>query len=262
MSDLTLNVARYIAVAAGSPPLRAKARLYLAALITEGDLLGSLGDRTQAVFSSDFGSCALALWAQKRGLEDIARDPIDDRLTRLDVGSMVGAWEACLFKAAAEADDSDDERWSVMLEYVPTGGGHIDALARRFAVVQDGERTRMLHPVEFKSSWDNSAIKNPEKENFAHLLQAADYALRIGAPRFTLVYIKPAAPKGGRLKQFPFEAEPYRGLVAEERRRLERALADEAPLADPPQKFNCFTCRYSACPRNKSKRLDELFEVA
>jgi hypothetical protein len=248
--DLTLNVIAYIRKAAASPKLRKEARRYLAALITDGDLLDSLGDRSAAVFSSDFGSCSLALWAQKHNLEDIAREPIDDQLTRLDAGSMFGAWEACLFKAGAEQDG-----WEIELEYVPMGGGHIDALAFRLL-------TDIRHPVEFKSSYDASAIKPPEKEHFAHILQVADYALRVGAPRATLVYLKVAAPKGGRMKQFEIEAEPYRGLIIEERARLERALGDEPPLADPQAKWACAVCRYSACPKNKSKRLDELFEVA
>jgi hypothetical protein len=261
--DLTLNVIAYIRKAAASPELRKKARRYLAALITDGDLLDSLGDRSAAVFSSDFGSCSLALWAQKHGLEDIAREPIDDQLTRLDAGSMFGAWEAALFKAGAETDG-----WQIELEYQPDDGGHIDALALR-APTNDGDPTvedlrsaAIVHPVEFKSSYDASAIKPPEKENFSHLLQVADYALRVGARRATLVYLKVAAPKGGRMKQFERDAEPYRGLIIEERARLGRALADEPPLADPQAKWSCFTCRYSKCPKNKNKQLDELFEVA
>lgn len=264
MSDeLTVNVIAHIRRAAIDPYMRLLAREHLAHMLTRGDLMEYQGRKAQ-VRPSDYGSCGLALWADIHGMLDLPRDAVDDQLTRLDLGSLAGAWEACLFKVAREADNTDG-RWTVALEYVPIGGGHIDALCK---VELDGEATGpdgqayvrvRHHPVEFKSSWDSGAIKDPAKENYSHMLQVADYATRpdVGAPRFTLVYLKPSAAKGQRMKQFEYESAPWRTLVERERERLAPALLDEAPKhGDPPNRWNCYTCRAGWCKKNKNKMQD------
>jgi len=235
------DVIRLIKKAAARSDLRRRARIHLARLLEDGDLLADYpaGERRAAIFPSDYGSCALALWAEKHGLADIPRDGIDDQLARLDMGSLIGAWEACLFKAGAESEGV----WFVELEYEP-GRGHIDALA---------SSPPWLVPVEFKSSYGTGAIKEPEDENPAHLLQLGDYGEQVDAKHMVLVALRPPAKAGERMKQFVRDVAPFVPLVAAERARLAPALGDEAPVADPQAAWACFTCRYAACKKNKNK---------
>jgi hypothetical protein len=244
---LTINVLAYIRQAAADPAMRAKAAPIAANLIA--DALGKEQKRKNEIRPSDFGSCRLALWAAIHDKLDLPRDPIDDQLTRLDFGQMVGAWEAALLKVAAEADG-----WDVTLEFEPLGGGHIDALCRKTDVIDEVWVTTW-HVVEFKSQYDTGAIAEP-KETGAHKLQSGDYANRVYAERATLVYIKPAGKKGARMAQFEFDAEPYKRLVAIERDRLSVALLDDQPEPDPQEKWQCWTCLFGACAKNKSKSAD------
>ena len=271
-----MNVAGYIRTANASNEMRARARVTVAEMITKGDLLAYQG-RSQSIRASDFGSCRLALWAEMHNLNDITRDPIDDSLTRLDVGALMGAWLGALLKQGA-----NDDGWDVALEYIPAGGGHIDALIRRrcggcnedgegngetngmLCMSCDGAAWSQAHVVEFKTGYDTGA---PKADSAAHQLQAAKYALATDAARFTLCYVKVAAPKGKRIAQFTFDAEPYRELVAQEIKRLESAFDNEAPDPDPLEVWRCYTCRYGACSKNKNKAkadtaardLEELF---
>ena len=274
----TINVATYIRTAAASKEMRSRARLRVAQMVTAGDLLAYQG-RSQNIRASDFGSCRLALWADMHDLNDIARDPIDDQLTRLDVGSLMGAWLGALLEQGAV-----DDGWDVMLEYVPSTGGHIDALMRRRCggCNEEGDGSRYnysneagdgsgynygtpcsscdgagwfwAHVVEFKTGYDTAVAKD---DNMAHQLQAARYAHATNAAQFTLVYVKVAAPKGKRIAQFTFDAEAYREPVAQEITRLESALGADAPTPDPVEVWRCYTCRYGACDRNKNKAKDD-----
>ena len=249
-----MNVAGYIRTANASNEMRARARVTVAEMITNGDLLAYQG-RSQSVRASDFGSCRLALWAEMHDLNDITRDPIDDSLSRLDVGALMGAWLGALLEQGAV-----DDGWNVALEYTPVGGGHIDALLYHNpqGIAIDH------HVVEFKTGYDTGI---PKADSAAHQLQAAKYALATDAARFTLCYVKVAAPKGKRIAQFTFDAEPYRELVAQEIKRLESAFDNEAPDPDPLEVWRCYTCRYGACSKNKNKAkadtaardLEELF---
>jgi hypothetical protein len=112
-------------------------------------------------------------------------------------------------------------------------------------------------PIEFKSTYSTptTPIKPPEKENKAHMLQLGDYADRVvpRAVRMVLVYIKPPASAGERMKQFERDAAPWAPLVANERDRLAAALEVEPPVADPQTRWACFTCRAGWCPKNKNK---------
>jgi hypothetical protein len=199
------------------------------------------------------------LWAQKRGLEDLPRDPIDDTLARLRLGSMTGADLACLFKAGAEADS-----WHVELEAEPKAGGHIDALAIRKGP-HSPHHAGCCWVLEFKSQWDESGpIKPPDKDHVNYLLQGSEYAQQpdIDAPRFKVVVLKPSAPRGKRLMQFEYDTSTWGPLATQDRARLEKAIASvEPPPGDPTEKWQCVLCRYGACPKNRNK-LAESVEVA
>lgn len=243
---MTPDVIAIIKEAAADPESRKMARLKLAELITEGDLLADYphDERRKAIYPSEFGSCGLALWAEKHGLADIPRDPLEETLARLDLGSLIGAWEACLLWAGCR-----NTEWWVILEYVPDGGGHIDALACHRAIAE------LRVPIEFKSTYSTptTPIKDPSIENYSHLLQVGDYAQQIKAEHMILVYIKPPAKAGERMRQFVFDAEPFAVLVVKERERLAPALGDAPPIADPQAGWACFTCGYGKCEKNKNK---------
>jgi len=244
-----LDILAMLHVAARHPAMRMVARAKLGEMLTAGDLLAEYiaADRAAAIHPSDYGSCSLALWAEKHGLDDIDRDPLDDNLARLDLGSLIGAWEACLVYGWTVIMDG---RWKAHLEFVPDGGGHIDLLMHDLANDES-------IPVEFKSTYDGSgAIVGPHEKrgSRAHALQTAQYAERVGADRFVVVYIKPPAKKGDRFAQFEYELEPWLPAIAEERARLERALGDDAPAPDPQAPWSCFTCRWSGCDLNKNRR--------
>lgn len=262
MAERYPDVEALIRKAAADPTLREKARQRFAEMITKGNLLGGIGDRSQQVFPSDYGSCALSLWAQKHGLEDLPRNPIDDVLMRLDLGSMMGAWLGCLLEAGANTTGTG---WWVFLEYEP-GIGHIDALACETESSSGSADPVKLGgirvPIEFKSSYDTGTIKEPEETNMAHLAQLTDYSLQMDARDMLLVYAKPPGKAGQRFKVFLREVEPYIELVEKEQFRLLPALLDEPPQADPQAPWACYTCRYSACEMNKNKAknaLDVLF---
>jgi hypothetical protein len=240
-----LDVVAMIAAAAADPAQRLEARRAFTHLVNGGLLAGDQA-RQAEIRPSDFGSCRLSLWAEIHGQSDIPRDPIDDRLTRLDMGSLIGAWEACLLLAHCTVHSG----WVVRLEFEPIDGGHIDALATSQAT---GEQV----PIEFKSSYDTGAIKDPLAKGGSrhHCLQLGDYATRteIDASRMILVYVKPAAKKGSRIAQFELEAAPWAEAVVVERSRLAPALWDDPPTPDPQTFYACYTCRYGACPENKNR---------
>jgi hypothetical protein len=240
---LTVNVLAYIKRAIRTPELRHRAGLYVGAAYANG-LLDDQEEKRE-IRPSSLGSCSLELWAKFHGLTTLERDPIDTWLCRLAVGGFMGAVEAALFKAAAEQDG-----WRVVLEYEPADGGHLDALCFR--------EGRPPHPVEFKSSWDTGVIPKPDKSNRNHCLQLGEYAGRVAAERMTLVYVKPPAAKGKRMAQFELDAAPWITLARQDRERLQAALGDARPLADPQERFQCFTCGYAACTRNKNRTKDEV----
>jgi hypothetical protein len=238
----TIDVVGMITTAAADPVARARARVRLAGLITTGDLLAHQ-ERRAEIRPSDFGSCRLSLWAEVHGKADIPRHGIDDVLTRLDLGTLIGAWEACLLAENCAP-------WLASLEYEPIGGGHIDVL---LTDPETGENV----VAEFKSNYETGTIKHPLEKgnNRAHVLQAGDYATRpdVGARRMIIVYVKPAAKKGERFAQFEIDAEGWAQAVIEERARLAPALAFDPPTPDPQFFWSCHTCRYSACKKNLNK---------
>jgi hypothetical protein len=201
------------------------------------------------VRASDYGTPVLQLWAAMHEKETIPRDPVDDQLLRLDLGTLLGAWAGCLVYAAAMHGDRQGT-WVVELEYVPIGGGHVDAL---FTFNATGAR----YPLEIKSGYDDK----PPKVSTAHRLQVGRYALApdVQAERCGLLYVKPSAPAGKRVAQVEFAVDDaLRDLVAEEEARLAPALLDEQPACDPFEFWHCKTCRVGWCDRNKNKNADSV----
>jgi hypothetical protein len=253
-----LNVVALIDRAAASTELRAIAAEHLCDAIKAGAL--AYQGRKPEIRPSDYGSCRLSLWAEIHGLADIPRNPIDSQLARLDVGSLMGAWEACLLKAAIEAEYSitANDFWECELEYVPDGGGHIDARLQHFVYGDEDNPQVSVEriPVEFKSKYDATPVSAGFvfKENRNHALQVSDYGIKDGAKRAILVYFLPANKSGKRLWQFTFDLYPWwPEAVRIERERLAPALDDEPPKADPQTLFACYVCRFAGCPDNKNK---------
>jgi hypothetical protein len=208
--------------------------------------------------ASDAGSCSLELWADINGKLDIPESP--KGLLRMNNGSLVGAWLACLLKAGLEDASSNAifvecER-TVLHDGIP---GHVDATL--FVGDEDGG-SKVLATVEFKlSAWTGDWRGDCKP---AHRIQSGKYALAESAPQHFVVVYYASSPdriydkaakewfNGEWLVVHPFSTEETEFDVALEYERLRAALSKDAPEADPPEAWNCKYCRFSKCPRNKN----------
>jgi hypothetical protein len=232
----------YVRAALKSPKMRAEA----AATLREAPIFLHQ-ERRPKVRLSDVGSCRLELWAKMHDACELKDDPIDSILTRMDQGTLYGAWVGALIAAAAKHDG-----WSAALEQIvdfENCPGHLDVLLRT-------ETTR--HVVELKSHNDDGAVKDPWATKRANVLQLIAYGAATGSPTGTVLYIGPNAPKGRRLQQFHFDIAPFVGIARDEYARLKAAEADAPPVADPQERWQCATCRYTTCPKNKNKAATSL----
>lgn len=238
------NVVGYLRKAVDDDALRAAAAAILAETIKNG-LMKRQAQKTTLRLSS-LGSCRLEQWYAQHGGIDLPVDPIDMQLARFDEGGLNGAWAGALIAVAARADG-----WTVVLEEtVEFAGvpGHIDLRMYR----ADGRS----HVVEIKTNYESADIKNPEKQSRFQVWQGASYCHpddeTKASQTFSLVVVGPCVKKGLRAKQFHFEAAPFHRSVANDLLRLRAAFDDEPPAGDPAEPWRCFTCRASACPKNKN----------
>ena len=190
---------------------------------------------------SDAGSCSRELWAKQRDLLDIPEDAKAG--IRMDNGSLVGAWLACLLKVALEQSDPG---FFVTLETeLEHDGkvGHADATIR-----YAGEPYAV---VEFKwSAWPGKTDGEAKQQ---HLLQAGTYAEAYGASRaFVVTYFASAWAKGEWLTVNAMETEWWHGEIKDEYARLAKALQPKMPDPDPPESYLCKSCRFSDCERNEN----------
>jgi hypothetical protein len=201
---------------------------------------------------SDAGSCSLELWAKLNDKLDIPEEP--KSFLRMNNGSLMGAWLACLLKAGLEKAHD----WRTLLETTVSHDGipgHVDATV--LSGLMACEAT-----VEFKlSAWTGDWRGDCKP---AHRLQSGKYALAERAPQhFVVVYYASSPDRiydkatkewfaGEWLVVHPFTTEETEFDVALEYERLRAALSKDAPAADPPEAWNCKYCRYSKCERNKN----------
>ncbi len=107
----TLDYTELLRFAATTPQVREAAQGYFMDALRAGLLLHDDGDHPRM---SDVGRCSLEFAAQVRGLHDLDRTA-DTQLLLLDQGTLSGAWNAALLKAAIYARE-DESDWTVALE--------------------------------------------------------------------------------------------------------------------------------------------------
>jgi len=252
------NVVGYLRTALADKAMRDRARVSLMEALANG----LLGEQTRSVEKglrlSDAGSCSLELWYKLRDELDLPLDVIDMQLCRFDTGTLFGAWVGALVAEGARADG-----WEAALEQKVTFlgiPGHIDVrLVREQGEWLDNTNAfTRAHVVEIKTKYETAVIKNPIKESAFQLVQAGSYCHpdkeELRSQSFTLLVVSPCATKGVRANQFHFDAAPYAAIARADYERMSTALADEPPVADPPDKWRCFTCLASACKKNKNKQ--------
>jgi len=207
---------------------------------------------------SDAGKCALELWAELHGKNDIPEDP-DLQISRFDIGTLYGLWLACLTKAVIEAEHPD---WDCDLEpEVALDGvqGHIDVLVRLRSNLTP------LWVIEFKSTYWGNALEAPHERAFYQVLQAASYAEAKRAPVFSIVTIGPAVHgkydkqvkkwvTPSKMRQDDYQTSEYAHHAKTEIKRLKTALAATPAEADAEEDWRCKSCRYSGCNYNKNPR--------
>jgi hypothetical protein len=199
---------------------------------------------------SNAGSCALSLWAELHGKNDIP----DGSFYARDRGTLMGAWYAALLGTAlyeGEPRLHPFAEFTLQYDGVP---GHAD-LALYDAPDASGF---CLAVIDFKTT---GAFQTPEPHeskkdgtsDIHYCLQVAAYALSLGAPWFAIARFL----GGGRLVVSWYETASWKPAVDAEVARLRTAEKDEAPAPDPRAAWLCESCRFSGCARNRNPRRSE-----
>ena len=250
--------------------------LNVRALIDEALLSEPLLERAQAIWSqcavdvlarnhgrqpgvlraSDAGRCVRELWAELNDARDLSEDP--QGLLKMNTGSLIGAWLACLTAAAAESHG-----YACVAEVVLGGApgadvsGHADL---SIGVDKDGVFAP-LGIVEYKYSAWTGEHGGPKAYQ---VVQTGKYARLCGAPEFCVVTYYPGTQArfdkslGTKVAQPHIEpSQWYRtddptisAQITSEYARLKNAFSAEMPEGDPGEAFRCRSCRFAACERN------------
>ena len=108
-------------------------------------------------------------------------------MLKMNTGSLVGAWLACLLGAAFEEQDYGAHAEVAMDRDGITG--HADLFITRAVEKGAGMRAEPALIVEFKFSAWTGKHDGPKPY---HLIQAAQYARMVGAPQFIVIQYYPA----------------------------------------------------------------------
>lgn len=196
---------------------------------------------------SDTGKCRRELWADIHGKLDLPPDPLT-AITRFDLGTLYGAWLACLEVAAIH---KHAPHLTTMLEpEVAYRGvsGHIDVLC--FEATLAGDLPCWV--IENKSTYWSGVLEPPHEAHPYQVQQAGGYGLATAAPIASIVTIGPAA-RGMKLQQFDYLTADLIANVDAELARLSAATADIPPEGDAVEPWRCKSCRFSDCARNANR---------
>jgi CRISPR/Cas system-associated exonuclease Cas4 (RecB family) len=192
---------------------------------------------------SDAGRCVRALWAHLHQKIDIPQN-FKTQLTRFDLGTEFGKIAAQRFmQGYLTQNPTNGVVPSISLEseveYLGIKG-HIDIL------IQLADNT--MHVIEVKTNYSMRPLEPPPQYQ---RLQAAFYALAVGAPAFSIYTVGPAVTKDGRWERTDtYETAEYKDAVEAEYKRLGAALLDDMPEGDPKEPWRCQYCRFGACEKN------------
>jgi hypothetical protein len=213
-----------------------------------------------ALRASDAGRCSRELWADLNGKLDLREDA--KGALRMDNGTLMGAWFACLLKVGLEAVRPEllvELELTVEHDGTP---GHVDATIDEVFVDDEHEGFRETQAaVEFKwSAWtgDWRGDCKPFQRD-----QSGKYGLATDAPQHLVTIYYASSPdrlyiknegwiEGNYLVTHAFETAATEPQVEAEYARLSKALAIEMPEPDPPEGWRCKVCRFSLCDRNRN----------
>jgi hypothetical protein len=203
--------------------------------------------------ASDAGRCAREAWAEIHGKRDLPEDA--PGILKMNTGSLVGAWLACLLGAALV-----EKGYAAHLEMALERDGitgHADLMVSK--IVEGHCEPELI--VEFKFSAWSGKHDGPKPY---HIIQAAQYARMVGAPCFVVILYYPSTQArfdkviGTRVSEPHIEpsqiyvTSEWIGETEKEYARLRKALGDEIPEGDPQEAFRCRSCRASFCELNKN----------
>lgn len=203
--------------------------------------------------ASSAGKCALETWAYLHDAYTLPEN-YQTEVCKMDGGTFYGCWVAALFAAGYE-DLNPGALVEIELEVEHDGiPGHLDILIRNGG----------FWVVEVKSTFSTFAFEGPKPYQ---VIQAAKYALAVGAPSFSVFTLLPAAQKrkgaaAMHHHQADFVTNDYWGPVAAEYGRLKAAEFDTPPQADPDEAWRCTFCRYGACEKNANPAKDNAAAAA
>lgn len=186
--------------------------------------------------SSDSGRCARELWADIHGYLDIPQEP-EGQINRLDIGTVMGAWYACLFSVALSefTPYTCTREEQITDEGIP---GHMDIC------VYHGDLA--LWVIDIKS---NYAARNPGEAKEYQCLQVGRYARGKGAALFSIFTVTPATSSPMH-RQDDYRTQDWSDRISAETERLSVAAGDLMPPASPPQAWRCRYCRFTLCEKN------------
>jgi hypothetical protein len=201
---------------------------------------------------SDAGRCVRELWAHLHKQIDIPQN-FKTQLTRFDLGTEFGKIAARRFtrgylgvpivfppEPTGQHFVSFDKREVLLEKEISFMGitGHIDILVKN----------PVPHVIEVKTNYSMRPLEPPPQYQ---RLQAAFYALAVGAPAFSIYTVGPAVTKDGRWERTDtFQTADYKDAVEAEYKRLGAALLDDAPEGDPKEPWRCMYCRAGWCEKN------------
>ncbi len=244
----------YVAIlsdALASDESRTEAAALLAGWASTRSLAAAHG--SHVVRPSSMGRCSLELATDALCLHDLPTPAAS--LLMMDEGTLLGAWFGALLAAAIPNTHAIGLETKTRYRGVR---GHIDVLV--------SEREGASEVVEVKTTPSSGALKPPHRAKPSQCLQAATYALGIGARSFSLLTVgyNVGSDRSGvphpKFRLATYLAEEFRAAVDAEIDRMtavaarsrEDVLAHAAELADTTDAWRCGFCCFSACPRNEN----------
>ena len=159
------------------------------------------------------------------------------------VFAALGSWVGALLKVGWENIEHDgvgdlevESAYGGVKSHADIGLGRVDHLGR----------LHYEYAIECKTTKWTGEYEGPKGYQ---ILQNAQQALGIGAPRFGVITWQMASSKAPRGQTY-FETQDYRGRVDAELKRQRAALKPDMPMGDPQENWRCRLCRSMACDRS------------
>ena len=246
---MTVDVWEHVSHALATPRLHDMAWTYL------GEALPALKQvakqRNGTVRGSDAGRCALEVYGDIHGKN--APFEAEVLLSRLDIGSIYGAYIAALFKAGYE------DKNGPYCVYLETNGHYLGVPCHPDITVFDIATEQAMFTCEVKTNYKAENPKNPADSWPNYVLQATHQAAAMDVDDYAIFTFAPAAQwnKGQPPifhRQDNFKLSEHKDDMEAEYRRLLLADADEPPACDVREGWRKRFCKYPECPHRKEAK--------